>query len=115
MRKSTYLGKFIMTLLCTPNCKTGSCEVPCGDPTCASTAPKRRSFHVAEKIIPAHTVYHCRECEHFNLYGAPYNDGNTCELDPNGDVRTVSGENIPDWCPIVGDHNSAGLTCGPRR
>ena len=65
---------------------------------------KRRYIHIPEQIIPAHEIYHCRNCENFNINGAAYGDGNTCELDPrNSAFNTVPDEEIPDWCQLTSE------------
>jgi hypothetical protein len=86
-----------------PHCQTGSCEVPCGDSACYKPVKVRR-LYVPEKVIPAHTIYNCRDCEHFEPYGTPYQDGDTCFLDPNNDCRTVY-DGIPDWCPLLPEND----------
>lgn len=53
-------------------------------------------------LVPARAAYEvtrCYDCPHFKEYGAAYQDGNVCEEDQNNDIRTVSGDTMPDWCP----------------
>lgn len=52
--------------------------------------------------VPARAAYEvtrCYDCPHFKEYGAPYQDGNVCIEDDLNDIRTVDGNDMPDWCP----------------
>jgi len=58
---------------------------------------------VAERIIPAHTITKCGDCEHFGRYEAPYRDGNVCTnaFFPNADITHIPEGRIHENCPIA--------------
>lgn len=62
----------------------------------------RRFIQVPEKVIPAHEIYRCCDCENYVEGGAAYGDGSICSEDPSCHVRCIPFDTIPDWCPILG-------------
>lgn len=62
---------------------------------------KRKNIaHFEREIIEPHSIERCCDCKYFKEYGAPYQDGNTCQA-PGIECPQVTHFDIPDWCPFL--------------